>query len=251
MKIIKTLQENFINDLYEKKLLGKYISPHNLSNTQLIQIYQNNFFSTHIDSLKASYKKTVEVLGEEAFEQTARDYIKSYLPEKESIQNYGHQFSHFLKNYKNTQKFLYLPDLAYLEFLLNKSYYSKNTPHLDLNQFAKAQAKDPLLSRIRLHTSCHLISSAYPLDKILQLTKQDLLEIKENQKFYFLVIRNNFFSKVLVLKIESFAFLSEIHKNQDILCSTKKAIEVNKNFNLQNELLFFLNQKAFMLKTEL
>lgn len=248
MKTTKTIQKYFIKDLYSTELLGEYISPHNLSSAQLIQIYQNNFFATHIDSLKISYSKTLEILGEEAFEQTARDYIKSHPAKEESIQRYGHKFSHFLKYYKNTKTFLYLSDLAQLEFLLTLSCCSENIQHLNITQFAKEQAKDSLLNNLKLHTSCHLITSPYPLDKIIQLTKLDILKIQKNQQFYFLIVRNNFTPHILALKRESFAFLTEIYNNKGILRATKSAIEINHSFNLQSELLFFLEQKSFMLK---
>ncbi|MBE8221145.1 MAG: DUF2063 domain-containing protein [Bdellovibrionales bacterium] len=255
MKTIKTIQKYFIKDLFNTgevckntNLLGKYTSHHNLSSLQLIQIYQNNFFSTHIDSLKTSYSKTFEIIGKKTFEQTARDYIKAYPPKKESIQNYGHEFSNFLKHYKHTKNLLYLPDLAKLEFLLSLSYYSKNTECLNIVEFAKEQKKDSLLTRLGLHVSCHLILSSYPLDKIIKLTKIDTLKIQENKKFYFLIVRNNFTPQILAIKKESFAFLTEINNNKGIVYSTKKAIRINDSFNLQNELLFFLEQKSFMLK---
>lgn len=251
MKTTNKIQKQFIQDLYGSSVTGSYISAHNLSSKQLMQIYQNNFFSTHIDSLKISYSKTLEILGQEAFEQTARDYIRAHPPQKESIQNYGHNFSTFLKKYKVTKSFLYLPDLARLELLLNLSYYAENTEPLNALQFAQEHTKDPLLGKLRLHPSCYLMQSPYPLDKIMQLTQKGSLKILENQQFYGLIVRKHFCPQLLPIKKETFAFLTEIYNNKDILCATKKAVQVSNNFNLQKELLFFLEQKVFMLKNTL
>lgn len=250
MKDLKQIQKIFIKDLFSKKISGKYISPHNLSSLQLIQIYQNNFFSTHIDSLKKSYPKVLKIIGEQAFKQIARNYIKARAPQNESIQNYGERFNQFIKKDCITKTLLYLPDVAKAEHLLNLSYYCKNDPALCINEFAKWQKKDVLLNGFSLHLSCYLMQSPYPVDKIMQLTKLKNLYLKENKEFYFLIFRRKFFSQILGLSKENFAFLTGINNNKTILNATADAIKINKNFNLQKSLLFFLNQQSFALKKQ-
>lgn len=248
MKNTKELQEIFLKDLSSTAPEGNYFSPHPLSSSDLIQIYQNNFFATHIDSLKNSYSKTLAILGDEAFTQTARDYIRSQAPEGESIQNYGASFNTFIKNYSNTKNLLYLSDLAKLEYTLNLSYYGENTPHLTASTFALEQKKDPVLSKIGLHPSCHLLSSPYPLEKIISLTELDCLHIESKKQFYFLVLRINFTPQVMKISKENFVFLTEIYNNQGMLSAITKATELNKKISLSEIVLFFLEKNIFTLK---
>lgn len=249
MTTIKTIQKLFIEDLYKKNPQGSYCSPHHLSSLELIQIYQNNFFATHIDSLKASYSKTLALLGKDAFEQTARDYIRQHPPLEEFIQDYGHKFSLFIKNYQHTQAFLYLPDLVNVERCLNLAYYSANTTCLDHLTFAKEQKSDPLVNKLNLHPSCHLITSPYPLDEIITLTELDFINLEPNKTFYFLVVRIDYKPKLIKIEKESFVFLKEIYNDKGVVSAITKAIKINSQTDLGQLLLFFLKQQAFILKS--
>ena len=91
------------------------------------KIYRNNFIATHLKALQVIYPVIQKIIGEECFENLAEIYIQEDVAESYKLQDYGKNFSEFLKNFAPLQSLPYLSDMAFFEWAIHEIYYEKES----------------------------------------------------------------------------------------------------------------------------
>jgi hypothetical protein len=91
------------------------------------KIYHNNFIATHFKALQIVYPSIQKLIGEECFENIAEVYISKNISDSYGLQEYGKDFSGFLKNFDPLKTLPYLSDIARLEWAIHEIYYQTET----------------------------------------------------------------------------------------------------------------------------
>ncbi len=133
-----------------------------------VEVYRNNYRGNLHDSLAGAYPVIQLLVGEDFFRLLAKRYIEHHSSRSGNLHRYGSEMAEFLSHFEKTQHLVYLPDMARLEWAYHHAYFAENVPPFDLNRLATVSAEAYPDLRWKLHPSCTLLTSAYPIAAIWQ-----------------------------------------------------------------------------------
>jgi hypothetical protein len=128
-------------------------------------IYVNHFRVTLIDALAATFPIVQQLVGDLFFQAAARWYVREAPPARPCLFEYGGDFPAFLERLPEARSLAYLADVARLEWAINEAWHA---PDAAVDGGAGAQLIAAGFSdlSLRLHPSCRLIASPFPVDGI-------------------------------------------------------------------------------------
>lgn len=216
-----SLQKNFTNHLIEsKKTAIINILPYSKTESLArLNIYRNNVFGNFESVLSSTFEVVKKIVGEKYFQQLITEYIKNYPSKSGNLDLYGESFAKLIKKQLSQHRLLYLEDVAKIEFLYHKSYFAKNAKKsFDLEKFKKLKPQDYQNLTFKLHPSCYLISSNFPIYEIWQNNlNNSKKQIKVIEKEQFLLIdRSLNQSKISKISQAEYLFLKLINKKKKL-----------------------------------
>ncbi len=131
-----------------------------------LEVYRNNHRGNLHDTLAGAYPVIQLLVGEDFFRLLAKQYIERHPSRSGNLHRYGSGMTEFLSHFEKTQHLVYLPDMARLEWAYHHAYFAEDVPLFDLNRLATVAAGAYPDLRWRLHPSCTLLTSAYPIAAI-------------------------------------------------------------------------------------
>ena len=132
-------------------------------------IYINHFRVSLIDALAATFPVVQQLVGEPFFRAAARRYVREMPPAHPRLYEYGGDFPPFLERLPEAGSLAYLPGVARLEWAINQAWYAPDAPVVDEGAAARLLATGFSDLELRLHPSCHLVASPFPVDRIWQV----------------------------------------------------------------------------------
>jgi hypothetical protein len=112
-----------------------------------LRIYRNNTRIVLRDMLKDTFPVTARLVGDAFFDAAARDYMQAFPPADGDMTDYGADFPAFLKHLPGLQNYLYVPDMARLEWAAHAAYLSPRRPPLPTTALSAAAA-DPMMRKL-------------------------------------------------------------------------------------------------------
>jgi hypothetical protein len=138
-----------------------------------LQVYRNNSFISLTEVLKATFPVVCRLVDEQFFRYAADAFIRACPPQAPCLSEYGGAFADFLTAFAPAQRLAYLPDVARLEWAINEAYFADDGPPLEPARIAALPQERYGALGFRLHPSCRLVASAYPVDRIWQAHQPD------------------------------------------------------------------------------
>ncbi len=138
-----------------------------------LQIYRHHVFTTLTAALRASYPVVCRLVDERFFGYTADQYIRSHPPRGPCLFEYGATFPEFLAVFEPCRHLRYLPDVARLEWALNAALHAEDVEPLDPGQLRGLRESELPTLTLRLDPSLTLLSSRWPIDRILRANQPD------------------------------------------------------------------------------
>jgi len=146
------------------------------SGAERIGIYRRTIRTNYRNALGATYPVVRRVGGAPFFAAAVDAYVEVHPSRCGDLNVYGATFGEFLGAYEPASRLAYLPDVARLEWAIdeaNRAADSLILPDDVLRELAAvAPARLPGL-RIRIHPSCRLLSSPFPVLRIWQVNQRD------------------------------------------------------------------------------
>ncbi len=122
---VKQLQKEFYQDVVDVESNPEnYLDNASFSAQDLLQIYRNQYFLTLGEALAKSYACIKRLVGEDFFNQLAREYIATHPSKTGNIIDYGDEFPDFIKTNTHCKNLPYLSDIAKFEHLYERCYFS-------------------------------------------------------------------------------------------------------------------------------
>ena len=153
MPNLAELQESMRRSIHAQEMapeLDKAIVSDELTASTRLQIYQNNYQGTLVDTLLGVFPIVSAFVGE-VFTRTAlKHFIEHTPPTDACLSMFGEDFPRFIANYKHAEDVAYLEDIAELEWQIHALQHVQET-----SQEAKAV---PTVNK-----NAHFIKSEYPL----------------------------------------------------------------------------------------
>lgn len=141
--------------------------------TARLAIYSNHFRVTLIDALAAAFPVVRQLVGEPFFHAAARRYVREAPPAEPCLFAYGDDFPAFIAGLPETAALPYLGGVARLEWAIHQAWYAEDVLAVDRDTaagvLAAAGEADVL---VRLHPSCRLVTSRFPIERIWQVHQQ-------------------------------------------------------------------------------
>lgn len=138
-----------------------------------LAIYANHFRVTLIDALAAAFPVVRQLVGEPFFDAAARRYVRENPPADPCLFAYGDAFPAFIASLSETAPLPYLAGVARLEYAIQRAGHAPDAPSMGRDAAASVlAAADEADVHVRLHPSCRLVASRFPVDRIWQVHQQ-------------------------------------------------------------------------------
>lgn len=144
----------------------RFIVADGLSAVERLSVYRNTFASVLTNALRLSYPAIHRLVGAEFFEGAARVFIEERPPHSACLDDYGAEFAEFMSRFPPAASLVYLPDVARLEWAVNRALHGPDVESLELARLAELGEADNALVRFIPHPSVSLIRADYPVDAI-------------------------------------------------------------------------------------
>jgi len=132
---LKNLQKSFQDALMGKNNeVTRFIKPANMTASDRIKVYQDDYFFRLRDSLEEDYPALHFYLGNIFFEEVVRKYLNEFPPDNFSMREVGFNLPKFLNNHHEDHK---TTELSEFESKIIESLYSKNIKLLNLCSLKK------------------------------------------------------------------------------------------------------------------
>lgn len=137
-----------------------------ISAGERLDIYRNTFASALTRALRLSYPAVHRLVGAAFFEGAARIFIEGSPPKGACLDDYGERFAAFLFDLGPAASLPYLPDVARLEWAVNRALHADDAEPLNANRLASLSQPKRAHLRFTPHPSVRLVRVDYPADLI-------------------------------------------------------------------------------------
>ncbi len=137
-----------------------------MSPAERLDVYRNTFASVLTTALRLSYPALHRLVGAEFFEGAAPIFIEAHPPKSACLDDYGEKFADFLSDFEPAASLAYLPEVARLEWAVNRALHASDVEPLDPRRLAALAEAERARVRFAPHPSVSLIRADYPVDTI-------------------------------------------------------------------------------------
>jgi hypothetical protein len=133
---------------------------------QRVAIYRNTCISTLVNALALSFPVVRRLVGADFFAAAAQQLIRLQPPASAYLNDYGSGFALFLRSYRPAQCLPYLPDVAQLEWSVNRALHAPDRRRLDSARLAALAPSELACVALVPHASLALLQLQSPADLI-------------------------------------------------------------------------------------
>ncbi|WP_394779707.1 putative DNA-binding domain-containing protein [Undibacterium sp.] len=126
-----------------------------------LALYRGNLNAIWSQALANAFPVIRQLVGEEFFEQIAREYGHLYPSQHGDLNHFGAHFADFLAHAESVADYPYFTDVARLEWLAHRAYYAEDARVIGLADLAAAAVHGVEQLRLLLHPACYLYQSAW------------------------------------------------------------------------------------------
>ncbi len=131
-----------------------------------VAIYRNHVFVTLTQALESIYPVVVRLVDRRFFAYAADRFIRENPPAGPCLFEYGESFADFLATFPPCRHLEYLPDVARLEWALNRAVHAEDAVALDPRWLSAVPPDEVGRLKLRRHPSVSLLESEWPIDRI-------------------------------------------------------------------------------------
>ncbi len=170
---LRETQDRFVADLLSNSASGDYLERANISANSLLNIYRNNFFNSHCAAIQETFPHIERLVGVDYVQHLVREFIREVPYTSGGMQDFGQNFSGFLRRGEVARRLPYLADIAELEWAMSESANAANLPSFNsakLSRFTPGEYPD---LKAVMHPSFRLVSSVFAIYDIWLLRESD------------------------------------------------------------------------------
>ena len=240
---LTNLQQKFSKEIVDGKAseMLELINEHkSISKEGLFSVYTDNYFLGLREVLQNIYPVTKQLVGENFFNGTAKEFAKSNPPRSGNLDDYSSNLSEFLKEFEPAKQLPYLPDIAEFEWKYHCCELADEAENLSPQKLAGLSPEELLSLKFVFSPSVQFFESKFPIMKIWQQAQEEEfgeidLDIETGDSL--LIIRNN--RKVVFVPAEEneIIFLKKLFSGNQ-LADAFEYISEDENFDLN----YFVNK---------
>ncbi|MDE2582675.1 MAG: putative DNA-binding domain-containing protein [Rhodospirillales bacterium] len=139
------------------EVLGGCVAP-----AARVGIYRNNVIGNLTGVLRLTYPAIERLVGADFFAAAAARFIVAAPPAGADLYEYGGDFSDFLTEFEPANGLAYLPDVARLEWAVNRALHAPVAPTLAAEALLDVPAEQQADVRFVAHPSLSLLALTHP-----------------------------------------------------------------------------------------
>jgi len=159
--------------VHDDRGISAHVVPGGIDPAERLDIYRNTFASVLTTALRLSYPAVHRLVNAEFFEGAARIFIEAHPPTTACLDDYGKEFPCFLSDFEPAASLPYLPDVARLEWAVNRALHVPDTESLDPRRLAALAEAERARVCFVPHPSLSLVRVDHPADRIWHAVLQE------------------------------------------------------------------------------
>jgi hypothetical protein len=165
---LREVQRAFRSSLVEREdgAAAAFVIGDGLEPARRLSIYRNTFVSNLTNALRLSYPAVHRLVGAEFFEGAAQIFVHKRPPVGAYLDEYGGEFAEFLARFPPAALLPYLPDVARLEWAVNRALHAPDVKPLEVAQLAHVDPAHHDRVRFVAHPAVSVLRVDYPVDAI-------------------------------------------------------------------------------------
>lgn len=138
-----------------------------------IALYRHHVLTTLTEVLKAAYPVVCRLVDGRFFAYAADCYIRQQPPTGPCLFEYGAALPCFLAAFPPCREYVYLPDVARLEWAIHAAWYAEDTVPLERECLHGIAPDDLVCLTFVLDPSATYVHSPWPIDRIWRANQPD------------------------------------------------------------------------------
>ncbi len=212
--MLLNIQKQFLEALFNSdprpEILSFIDNSGSRSAVDQFQSYRDSVTGSINGALAISYPVVKKLVGEDFFNHITQQYIQQQPSTSPDLNNYGDNFSDFIKTLKNLETVPYLSDVAKLEWAWQKIINGSQSEPGNLESLSHLNEHE--IDNVVLTLSPHasLLQSDYAINTIWEMNQDDVntdIAIDCNNKVNLLIWRNGLDMNITVINDSQFYFL--------------------------------------------
>lgn len=250
---LQHLISDYILFKQEGSKLSDIIQGGNLSHLQRLNIYRNNTLISLQECLRGTYNVTSQIVGQEFFNQIAKNYIMRDPPREGCLLFYGKGFPFFLSKQPELGNLPYIADLAHFEWKMQSAFHAVDYPILTSEYLSSIEPSKLGKTIFKFHPAFHTMQSSYNIDELWQVHETK----KINSLDHFKIIKNRIKNSLVIyrkdcqvyfenIKPAQFSFVVSLKDGNNLIKSFEKAQSKNKKFDLVQAIQALIRWQSIM-----
>jgi hypothetical protein len=199
-----------------------------LSPVEQVDIYREQFFLRHVDSLREDFASIEHLLGGDAFEELAKAYLAAHPPNGYDLGKIGFAMRRFVAETSPWKEDPLVADLAAAEWAFIEAFDGPDAPPLDMASVATVPEDAWPRARLTVHPSAQLLALAYPsTDYRVAARKDEGPPRPEPAATHVVVYRGTEVLHFLDVEPDAFALLSELARGVPLGEACERAATVS------------------------
>ena len=146
--------------------VASWIEADGIAPPERVAVYRDTFLSTLHRALVLTFPAVRRLVGADFFEGVARIFAAEHPPTHADLNGYGEGFPSFLKRFAPAASLAYLPDVARLEWAVNRALHAEQPRSLVVAELDRVDAEEASRLRFIAHPSVSTLGSLYPVDVV-------------------------------------------------------------------------------------
>jgi hypothetical protein len=171
LELQRAMRESLV--VHDDRGISAHVVHGGFDAAERLDIYRNTFASVLTTALRLSYPAVHRLVGAEFFEGAARIFIEAHPPTSACLDDYGEELPGFLSDFEPAASLAYLPDVALLEWAVNRALHAPDTESLDPRRLAALAEAERARVCFVPHPSLSLVRVDHPADRIWHAVLQE------------------------------------------------------------------------------
>lgn len=154
-------------------IVAEWIASDGIGPEARLDIYRHHVVTTLTEVLEAAFPVVVRLVDRRFFAYAADAHIRAHPPADPRLTEYGATFPDFLATFEPCRHLAYLPDVARLEWAMQRAAHAPDAAPIDGDALASVPPADLPNARLALHPSVAYVASPWPVDRIWRANQED------------------------------------------------------------------------------
>jgi len=233
---LREVQNLFMDAMYsvtkkddvQKSNAEKFIKPsHKRSAYDCLASYRGSVRGGLLQALQDIYPVMHKLLGEQAFEGLSRKYININPSKSSNIAEYSGSFTEvndsfadFIESFTPLGNYLYMADVARLEWLWHEVFNETDDTPLNLEQLGLMSPEQQLELKFKRPHASRLLRSPWPIHRIWEANQEHSQNNSQNEAIeliygdnYLLIWRHGYEMRIDCLSKSEWGFLKQLEQS--------------------------------------